>query len=157
MNLEASYNWMLDHFESCFDQPEAFTREINRHIVENIKSNGGQYRTESVSLSGMNFTPPAASSVPAFMQQLGEEIKSRGIDRSPIEFASSVHTKLVSIHPFIDGNGRTARLLLNATLLSLGLPVIVVNYADKERYPSMPKREQRRQLVFDGRVLRGIL
>lgn len=133
-NLEVAYDWMLEHFNFAFDQPEMFIREINKQIVERIKPTGGQYRTEPVALSGMNFTPPEASSVPAFMEQLGNEIKSRGIDRSPIEVASSLHTKLVSIHPFIDGNGRTARLLLNACLLSLGLPVIVVNYADRERY-----------------------
>jgi Fic family protein len=45
-----------------------------------------------------------------------------------------MHTKLVFNHPFNDGNGRTARLLMNACLLAAGLPVLVVNYADKERY-----------------------
>jgi len=133
-NSQVAYAWMLDNFVTIFDQPEAFTREINRLILQDIKTHAGQYRTESVSLSGTNFTPPEAASVPAFMEQLGEEIKTRGKDRSPVEFAASVHTKLVSIHPFIDGNGRTARLLVNACLLSLGLPVVVVNYADKERY-----------------------
>ena len=68
------------------------------------------------------------------MQQLGEEIRNGGPDRSPLEFAASLHTKLVAIHPFIDGNGRTARLLLNAWLLAQGLPVVIVNYADRERY-----------------------
>jgi fido (protein-threonine AMPylation protein) len=129
-NSQAAYRWMLENVDTIFDQPEAFTREINSQILTNIHPGAGQYRTESVSLSGMNFTPPEATSVPAFMQQLGNEIKSRGVDRSPIEFASSVHTKLVSIHPFIDGNGRTARLLLNACLNTLGLAVLVVNYAD---------------------------
>lgn len=133
-NLETAYYWMLDHVEDFFDQPEAFTREINRQILQNIKQNPGQYRTEPVSLSGMDFVPPPAGSVPAFMQQLGDEIKTGASDRSPLEFAASLHTKLVSIHPFIDGNGRTARLVLNACLLSLGLPVLVVNYADREQY-----------------------
>jgi Fic family protein len=133
-NLEAAYDWMLANFESCLDQPEAFIREINGLIVKDIKPNGGQYRTEQVSLSGMDFVPPQGTSVPAFMRQLGEEVKTRGPDRSPLEFATSLHTKLVWIHPFIDGNGRTARLLLDACLLAQGLPVVVVNYADRERY-----------------------
>ena len=47
-----------------------------------------------------------------------------------------MHTKLVWIHPFEDGNGRTARLLLNAILLNESLPAIIVNYADKNRYIS---------------------
>src|SRR5262249_34854732 len=106
----------------------------NGMILQDISPNGGQYRSGPVSLSGMDFIPPQSSSVPVFMQMLGEEIKSRGPDRSPVEFATSLHTKLVWIHPFSDGNGRTARLLLNASLLAQGLPVIVVNYADRERY-----------------------
>jgi Fic family protein len=133
-NLEVAYYWMLDNFKSMFDQPEAFLREINRMILKDVKSDGGQYRTDKVSLSGMNFIPPQASSVPAFMRQLSDEIKSRGVDRSQIEFAASLHSKLVWIHPFVDGNGRTARLLLNACLLAQALPVVVVNYADRERY-----------------------
>ena len=133
-NLEEAYFWMLENAESCFDQPEAFIRIINGMIVKDIKQNGGQYRTEEVSLAGVDFMPPQASSVSAFMQQLGEEIKGRGPDRSPLEFVTSLHTKLVWIHPFIDGNGRTARLLLNACLLAQGLPVVIVNYADRERY-----------------------
>jgi hypothetical protein len=51
-----------------------------------------------------------------------------------LECAASLHTKFVWIHPFSDGNGRTARLLLNAYLLSQDLPVVVINYADRERY-----------------------
>ncbi|HMH43697.1 MAG TPA: Fic family protein [Pyrinomonadaceae bacterium] len=133
-NLETAYYWMLENFKSVFDRPEAFVREINRLILRDVKPNGGQYRTDKVSLSGMNFVPPQASSVPAFMGQLSDEIKSRGVDRSQIEFATSLHSKLVWIHPFTDGNGRTARLLLNACLLAQELPVVVVNYADRERY-----------------------
>jgi Fic family protein/molecular chaperone DnaK (HSP70) len=133
-NLDKAYHWMIENIDSRFKQPEAFIREINRIIVKSIKQNGGQYRTEEVSLAGVDFRPPQASSVPAFMRQLGEEIKGGGFDRSPLEFATSLHTKLVWIHPFIDGNGRTARLLLNACLLAHHLPVVIVNYADRERY-----------------------
>jgi hypothetical protein len=112
----------------------SFHQDNKRYDLKDIKQNGGQYRTEEVSLVGVDFIPPQASSVSTFMQQLGEEIKGRGFDRSPLEFATSLHTKLVWIHPFIDGNGHTARLLLNACLLAQGLPVVIVNYADRERY-----------------------
>lgn len=133
-NLETAYYWMLERADSCFDQPESFIRELNRLVVEDVEAGDGQYRSEPVSLSGMDFVPPQGTSVPIFMQQLGDEIKTAGVDRSPLEFATSLHTKLVCIHPFVDGNGRTARLLLNACLLNQGLPVIVVNYADRGRY-----------------------
>src|SRR5947208_16146324 len=82
----------------------------------------------------MDFTPPMAGAVPGFMHDLSEEMRN-GLDgRSTLECSASLHTKFVWIHPFSDGNGRTARLLLNSYLVSQDLPVVVVNYADRERY-----------------------
>lgn len=133
-NLEQAYKWMLDNVESCLKAPESFVRHLNGLILKRIGMDGGEYRKGPVSLSGMDFEPPAAPSVPAFMKQLSEELQIGVSGRSPLECSASFHTKLVWIHPFLDGNGRTARLLLNAFLLSQGLPVLVINYADKERY-----------------------
>jgi len=133
-NLETAYQWMLDNVESCITSPEAFIRHINGCILRGVAHHGGEFRKGPVKLSGMDFVPPVAGSVSAFMQQLGNEIRSGRGDRSAVECAVAFHTKLVWIHPFNDGNGRTARLLLNAYLLSQGLPVLVVNYADRERY-----------------------
>ena len=133
-NLQSAYRWMLENLESCHRAPEAFIRHINKIILEGIQEDGGEYRKKPVKISGMEFTPPDSASVPAFMQKLGEEIKGGSSGRSILEFAATIHTKLVWIHPFTDANGRTARLLLNAVLLSNGLPILVVNYADKERY-----------------------
>lgn len=133
-NLELAYRWVLDNYEGCKQSPEMFIRQVNQTIVSGIERGAGEYRKGPVKLSGMDFEPPPASSVPALMQQLADELRGGGSDRSAIEFAAAMHTKLVFIHPFNDGNGRTARLLMNACLLAAGLPVLVVNYADKERY-----------------------
>lgn len=133
-NLEIAYTWVLDNYDACMQTPEAFIRHLNQTILSGLERDAGEYRKGPVKLSGMNFEPPPASSVPALMQQLAEELRSGGSDRSGLEFAAAMHTKLVYIHPFNDGNGRTARLLMNACLLTRGLPVLVVNYADKERY-----------------------
>ncbi len=133
-NLESAYRWMLDNVQSCITAPEMFIRHINGMILQRIATHGGEYRKGPVKLSGMNFTPPTAGSVPAFMAEFADEVKAGSVGRSVLECAVTLHTKLVWIHPFNDGNGRTARLLLNAYLLSQDLPVIVVNYADKERY-----------------------
>ena len=50
----------------------------------------------------------------------------------PVELASNVHEKLVSIHPFIDGNGRTARLVMNLILLQNDYPITIIN-SDRAR------------------------
>jgi hypothetical protein len=133
-NLETAYRWMLENVAACRATPELFVRHINGTIMTGVAQEGGRYRTGPVKIAGMEFQPPPAGSVPAFMQQLSDELKKGGAGRSGLEYAVSVHTKLVWIHPFNDGNGRTARLLMNACLLAQGLPVVVINYADRERY-----------------------
>jgi fido (protein-threonine AMPylation protein) len=133
-NLESAYRWMLANAGSCSEAPESFIRHLNSLILQGAKRQGGEYRTGPVSISGVEFEPPSAASVPASMQELSEEIRNDVRGRSLLECAAAFHTKLVCIHPFTDGNGRTARLLLNAFLFSRDLPVIVINYADRERY-----------------------
>jgi Fic family protein/molecular chaperone DnaK (HSP70) len=138
-NLEQAYRWMLDNAESCVSSPEPFIRHVNSMILQSmilqgVANHGGEYRKGPVKLSGMNFVPPAASSVPAFMGKLAEEVRNGSTGRSPLKCAVAFHTKLVWIHPFNDGNGRTARLLLNAHFLAQDLPAVVINYADRERY-----------------------
>ncbi|MGL4209884.1 MAG: Fic family protein, partial [Candidatus Adiutrix sp.] len=52
----------------------------------------------------------------------------------PIERAARVHADFVTIHPFIDGNGRTARLLMNLELVKSGYPIAIVRVADRTQY-----------------------
>ena len=133
-NLEKAYAWMLDNAEFCRKDPEAYIRQINEIILEGVEKGAGEYRKQPVKISGMEFTPPPSGSVSPFMERLGQELRNGPKDRSVVEFAAAMHTKLVYIHPFVDANGRTARLLMNAILLSENLPIIVVNYDDKQRY-----------------------
>ena len=134
LNLEDAYKWMISNLEFMEEDPESFVRHINQMILKNIKEGGGQYRKGNVSLAGMDFVPPIGASVPGFMQQYGTELKKGPEWRSVLEFATTMHTKFVSIHPFVDANGRTARLLMNAILLLNKLPVLVINFDDKQRY-----------------------
>ncbi|MHC5074751.1 MAG: Fic family protein, partial [Planctomycetota bacterium] len=133
-NLERTYKWMLENYNACVEEPEGFIRTLNRKILEETSRGGGEYRLKPVKISGMDFKPPISSAVPSFMEKLADELKEGASERSIIEFAATMHTKLVAIHPFIDGNGRTARLLMNAILLKYSLPPIIVNFADKQRY-----------------------
>lgn len=85
----------------------------------------GKYRERNVIISGTDFAPPAPAAVPLAMQEfLGNLPSLRQLH--PVEYAAKLHLDLVTIHPFVDGNGRTARLLMNLALLQAGYPITII-------------------------------
>jgi Fic family protein len=82
----------------------------------------GQFRTGPVSIRGARWQPPAASQVPAQIAAWRAWLIGAGQRYEPITRAAIAHHDLLTIHPFRDGNGRTARLLLNLLLLQAGYP-----------------------------------
>jgi Fic family protein len=93
-------------------------KELHRlfyHRVDEVHA--GKYRTEQVINSGSEFEPPSPNKIPALMKKLIKSITSMREKSHPVEFAALLHKDFVEIHPFVDGNGRTARLLMNLALL----------------------------------------
>jgi Fic family protein len=95
--------------------------------------NAGAYRTMNVMAAGSNYRYPDAILVPELMQRFGEWLQSVPA-LHPIEIATEIHYRLVTIHPFQDGNGRTARLLMNLSLLRSGYPIAVIQAEDRSAY-----------------------
>lgn len=85
----------------------------------------GKYRERNVIITGTDFTPPAPAEVPLAMQEFLSDLPSLR-QLHPVEYAAMLHLNLVTIHPFIDGNGRTARLLMNLALLQAGYPTTII-------------------------------
>ncbi|BDQ38761.1 hypothetical protein SYK_31210 [Pseudodesulfovibrio nedwellii] len=134
-NLLKAYYWVLENYTQLFDAPERFLREVNRIIMQGVEKEAGQYRPpmKDFKIGGASFTPPASEYVGGLMKELSSEIKSHP-RRSPIEVASSLHTKFVYIHPFREGNGRTARLLLNTILLNYEYPILIIDHNNRPQY-----------------------
>lgn len=86
----------------------------------------GQYRKQQVYISGTEYLPPAYKDVPILMKEFIEELNKEKDKLHPIEYAALFHKKLVDIHPFVDGNGRTARLLMNLILISTGYGIVTI-------------------------------
>jgi len=86
----------------------------------------GKYRVEQVFITGADFLPPTPKKVPVLMKELAEELLLLEDACHPVEYAALLHKKLVTIHPFIDGNGRTARLAMNLALLQHGYVITVI-------------------------------
>jgi len=90
------------------------------------QKNAGHYRKVQVFISGAEFVPPSSAKVPSLMKKFVDYIPILEEEMHPVEYAALLHKDLVEIHPFIDGNGRTARLLMNLALLQHGYPITII-------------------------------
>ena len=108
-----------DYVKKCIAQNKSLTKDIVKdlHMIltENIIA-GGIYRNQEVRISGAGFTPPAGNEMYIQIKAFYEEVDNKA-GLNPIELAAWTHAEFVRIHPFIDGNGRTSRLLMNYQLM----------------------------------------
>ena len=108
-----------DYVKKCIAQNKSLTEDIVKdlHMIltENIIA-GGIYRNQEVRISGAGFTPPAGNEMYIQIKAFYEEVDNKA-GLNPIELVAWTHAEFVRIHPFIDGNGRTSRLLMNYQLM----------------------------------------
>jgi len=95
--------------------------------------NAGRYRRVPVRIAGSRVIMPNAIKVPELMEKFIEWLHNP-IDLHPVTIAGEAHYRLVSIHPFVDGNGRTARLLMNLLLMQEGYPPAIIRKEDRSKY-----------------------
>lgn len=114
---------------------ENLIRALNQIVQQNIdKEWAGKYRNSAVIIGGSDHKPPDALEIPKMMRNLIAWIKNNKNNLSSIELASILHHKLVYIHPFFDGNGRTSRLAMNVILMQSGFPLVIVMKNDRKKY-----------------------
>ncbi|HZK57834.1 MAG TPA: Fic family protein, partial [Clostridia bacterium] len=86
----------------------------------------GRYRNIPVFVSGSNYPVSKVGNIQSEIENLCEWTKTERNEYHPVEFAAILHNKFVFIHPFKDGNGRVARLLMNTALIQDGyLPALI--------------------------------
>jgi Fic family protein len=108
--------------------------QIHSLILQGIdKPNAGVYRKVPVIISGAKHKPPQPFLVPKQMEDLMLWYNENKEALHPVEISAQMHERLVTIHPFIDGNGRTSRLLMNLILLQNGYPIAILKGDDKSR------------------------
>jgi len=109
-------------------------KNIHNLVLRGIDSDeAGRYRRENVVISGASTTPPDFLHLNTEMDKL-IAWREQSARLHPIERASAMHAKFVKIHPFVDGNGRTGRLLLNLELLKAGYPPAIIRKEDRLTY-----------------------
>lgn len=116
--------------------------DIHDIILQGIDDhNSGQYRTVPVRISGSAVVMPNPRKVPELMDDFQEWLTSKH-DLHPVAFAGEAHYRLVTIHPFVDGNGRTARLLMNLLLFMQGYPPAIIRKRDRLAYIASLEKAQ---------------
>ncbi len=141
-NLAAAVDY-LEELATDITKPikEYDVRQIHQLVLKGINNeNAGRYRNVIVEISGSKYIPPGpekiASEMEGFSNWLGS-VSCPGENFAAADgliYAAVAHTWLVYIHPFIDGNGRVARLLMNLILMRFGFPIAIVTREDRMRY-----------------------
>ena len=125
--------------ERLVDAKSELTEEVilqlHKLIMSNITEDAGHYRTTGVKITGATFMPPPSSQVKPRIDELLKWLRKNPDELTPIELAAVFHHRFVQTHPFSEGNGRTARLLMNALLMKAGYPFIAtVPKLDRPKY-----------------------
>lgn len=102
------------------------------HGIDN--KNAGHWRTFNVFIGGATHTPPPHQIVPGMMEEFIDWYNGDAQKLSSVERAARVHADFVTVHPFSDGNGRTARLLMNLELAKAGYPLAIVKVKKRMGY-----------------------
>lgn len=140
-----AYDYML---ETARSEPFVFAEEmilrLHKLFYQGIEPDkAGIYRDHQVFITGTEYVPPKAEEVPALMKGLIETLSEERDTLHPVRLAAFAHRKLVDIHPFADGNGRTARLLMNLILVSKGYQIVSIPPVLRLEYINALKAAQR--------------
>ena len=125
INHKKAYRYVKKCIAEKKSLNENIVKDLHAILTENIIV-GCIYRNEEVRISGAGFTPPAGNEMYMQIKNFYEDLKIKEKELNPIELAAWTHAEFVRIHPFVDGNGRTGRLIMNYQLLKSGyLPVSI--------------------------------
>lgn len=110
-------------------------RTLHQLVVQDTEKEwAGKYRTSNVLITGTDHKPPEAIQVPALMGGMIDWLRTEKAKLHPVELAALLHHRMVHTHPFFDGNGRTARLVMNVFLLQNGYPLVIILKNDRKKY-----------------------
>lgn len=126
------------------DINKQFVLRIHKFLTENIlsKSVSGKFRKVQVMITGVEIIPSKPKFVEKDLVQLLKWYNKNKKKYHPVALTSYFHAAFEAIHPFIDFNGRTGRLLLNFILMKNKLPIIDIKYRDRLKYYNSLKNAQ---------------
>ena len=136
------YNEAINGKE-CLDYIKSYKGELNTRLLEKINGiltkntgvvYGGRLRFFDVQIQGSTHVPPSHAEVKKHMLNFFKWYSANKNKLHPFELATLIHAKLTWIHPFEDGNGRTARTVMNFILMKKGFPMLFIPFEKREEY-----------------------
>lgn len=135
-NHAKAFDYVKKRVSKGLSLDESAMKDIHALLMENILT-GGVYRNVEVRISGAGFKPPAPNEMYRQVKNFFADLPYR-TDLNPIELAAWTHAEFVKIHPFVDGNGRTSRMLMNYQLMARGfLPISIAKESRLEYFEAL--------------------
>jgi Fic family protein len=135
INHRDAINYVEEIVQKSEPLSEWQIKNMRRLVLKGIDDEyAGVFRKEQVFIAGTKHTPPAHYLIQEKMDQMMNWYQREGIHLHPVERGAMVHAIFVGIHPFIDGNGRTSRLLLNLELMKDGFPPVIIKVKNRLAY-----------------------
>ncbi|MCK4366204.1 MAG: Fic family protein [Thermoplasmatales archaeon] len=131
-NSYEAFNLILEMVKSNTKITHETIQGLHELVTKGLLEDAGKYRKTNIRIAGLETTPPDYNKLPKIMDEYIKNIET--LKLHPVKKAAFVHHELVRIHPFIDGNGRVARLLTNLFLMKNGYPPIVLKKEDRRQY-----------------------
>ena len=134
VNHYEAIDYLQDLMKKKVNISERVIKELHHLVLKGIdRDNAGRYRSVPVIISGSAHKPPQPYLLARKMEELMEFYAAKKAVLHPVILAAEMHLRLVTIHPFIDGNGRTSRLLMNLILLQNGFTIANLKGTDTAR------------------------
>ena len=149
-NLASAWKYGLVNFKNSHLDERLLQNLAGRIVLG--KDRALQYRKGMVRPTGARVTPPDPEKMKEEMSRLLRVVNDYGVAEHPIDAALLLHYHLSRIHPFDDGNGRTARTLQNLILISRGFPLPVVSEGERFTYLSALRRADDGYRAREGKI-----
>ena len=132
VNHDKAFSYVRRLIDDGKELDENILKNIHEMIMENIMQ-GGAYRPHRVRITGASFSPPDEYQLREDMNFFFDDLPQKR-KLHPIDVAAWIHAEFVRIHPFADGNGRTARMIMNYELMRGEFLPIVIKTKNREKY-----------------------
>ncbi len=137
LNHNELFEILYSAVEEKISLDENLILKIHKFVLKNIDDeNAGVYRKIQVYISGDEKIPTPPNKIPEEMNELLEWLKKNENKADPVILAAEFHYRFVKIHPFIDGNGRTVRILTNVILMQQEFPLVIIPMVRRADYIS---------------------